>query len=129
VSQLRRLIAVGLIFGGACFGSADHVTGSAHAQGTKPAAPFPSEVQVDLLRDWPTFSRAAWTRLPTSSIARANSAQVYSNHGWQTVAQRIAYKYSRGHKDIVVVIGHSLGFNATFDVSPTRSTGRTFPSS
>jgi len=56
------------------------------------------------------------------------SAQVYSNHGWQTVAQRIAYKYSRGHKDIVVVIGHSLGANATL-MSPTRSTGRTFPSS
>lgn len=42
---------------------------------------------------------------------------MYSTHGWQSVAQRIASKYSRGHKDIVVVIGHSLGANATFDVA------------
>jgi hypothetical protein len=45
------------------------------------------------------------------------SARVYSTHGRQSVAQRIADKYSRGHKDIVVIIGHSLGANATFDIA------------
>jgi hypothetical protein len=45
------------------------------------------------------------------------SSRVYSTHGWQSVAQRIADKYSRGHKDIVVIIGHSLGANATFDIA------------
>jgi hypothetical protein len=45
------------------------------------------------------------------------SARVYSTHGWQSVAHRIADRYSRGHKDIIVIIGHSLGANATFDVA------------
>ena len=33
------------------------------------------------------------------------------------VAHRIADNYSRGHKDIIVIIGHSLGGNATFDIA------------
>ena len=97
MSQLRRLIAVGLIFGGACFGSADHVIGSAHAQGTKPTAPFPSEVQVDLLRGLADIFSRGMDTLADKLNRQGYSAQVYSNHGWQTVAQRIAYKYSRGH--------------------------------
>jgi Thioesterase domain len=117
VFQLRRLIALGLICGGVCFGPADHGIGSAHAQGTKAAAPSASEVQVDLLRGLADIFSRGMDTLADKLNRQGYSAQVYSTHGWQTVAQRIAYKYSRGHKDIVVVIGHSLGANATFDVA------------
>jgi Thioesterase domain len=45
------------------------------------------------------------------------SARVYSTHGWQSAAGRIADRYTRGHRDIIVIIGHSLGANAAFDVA------------
>jgi hypothetical protein len=45
------------------------------------------------------------------------SARVDSTNGWHTVAHRIADQYSRGHKDIIVIIGHSLGANAMFDIA------------
>jgi hypothetical protein len=117
MSQWRRLFAIGLICGGAWFGPADHIIGSAHAKATKPAAPSPSEVQVDLLRGLADIFSRGMDTLAGKLSHLGYSAQVYSTHGWQSVAQRIASKYSRGHKDIVVVIGHSLGANATFDVA------------
>ena len=113
--QWRRLFAIGLICGSACFGPADPIIGSANAQGTKPAAA--SEVQVDLLRGLADIFSRGMDTLAGKLNHLGYSAQVYSTHGWQSVAQRIASKYSRGHKDIVVVIGHSLGANATFDVA------------
>jgi hypothetical protein len=67
--------------------------------------------------DLPTFSLAAWTRLPLHSIDRGYNARVYSTGGWQLVARRIASDSARGQKDIVVLIGHSLGANATFDIA------------
>ncbi len=117
MSQLRMLFAVVLICGGACSGPAGRIIGSADAQGTKPAAPSPSEVQVDLLRGLADIFSRGMDTLAEKLNRQGYSAQVYSTHGWQSVAQRIAYKYSRGHKDIVVVVGHSLGANATFDVA------------
>ena len=99
-----------------------------HAKATKPAAPSSSEVQVDLLRGLADIFSRGMDTLAGKLNHLGYSAQVYSTHGWQSVAQRIASKYSRGHKDIVVVIGHSLGANATLTL-PERSTGRTFPSS
>lgn len=66
---------------------------------------------------WPIFSRAAWTALTEKLNQQGYSARVYSTNGWQAVAHRIADKYSRGHKDIIVIIGHSLGANATFDIA------------
>jgi hypothetical protein len=37
------------------------------------------------------------------------SARVYRTNQWPTAAQRIADQYSRGHKVIIVLVGHSLG--------------------
>jgi Thioesterase domain len=45
------------------------------------------------------------------------SARVYSTNGWQSVAQRIADRYARGDRDVVVLIGHSLGADATLDIA------------
>jgi hypothetical protein len=115
LSQWRRFFATGLICGSAWFGPADQIIGSANAQGTKPAAA--SEVQVDLLRGLADIFSRGMDTLANKLNRLGYSAQVYSTHGWQSVAQRVASKYSRGHKDIVVVIGHSLGANATFDVA------------
>jgi pimeloyl-ACP methyl ester carboxylesterase len=45
------------------------------------------------------------------------SARVYSHTNWQSVAQRIAARYARGDKPIVVLIGHSLGADATLQIA------------
>jgi hypothetical protein len=115
VSKLHWLFAIGLICGSACFGPAEQLIGPANAQSSNAATA--SEVQVDLLRGLADIFSHGMDTLADKLGRLGYSAQVYSTHGWQSVAQRIAYKYSRGHKDIVVVIGHSLGANATFDVA------------
>lgn len=116
--RLRSVLAGAFICGGAWFGPADLVIGSANAQGTTTSAtPAASEVQVDLLRGLADIFSHGMDTLAVKLNRMGYSAQVYSTHGWQSVAQRIAYKYSRGQKDVVVVVGHSLGANATFDVA------------
>jgi hypothetical protein len=81
------------------------------------AAASASQVQVDLLRGLAdVFSRGMDT-LAAKLNQQGYSAQAYSTNGWQSVAHRIADKYSRGHRDIIVIIGHSLGANATFDIA------------
>jgi hypothetical protein len=111
VSKLRWLFAIGLICGSACFVPPDQIIGPANAQSSNAATA--SEVQVDLLRGLADIFSHGMDTLADKLDRLGYSAQVYSTHGWQSVAQRIASKYSRGHKDIVVVIGHSLGANAT----------------
>jgi len=117
VSQWGKFFAISLVCVTACFGAAGHIVSSAHAKPAKSAAPSPSEVQVDLLRGLADIFSRGMDTLAGKLNHMGYSAQVYSTHGWQSVAQRIAQKYSRGHKDIVVVIGHSLGANAAFDVA------------
>src|SRR6516165_1429059 len=86
------------------------------AQSTqRQAAASPSQVQVDLLRGLADiFSRGT---LATKLNQQGYSARVFSTNGWHSVAHRIADQYSRGHKDIIVIIGHSLGANAMFDIA------------
>jgi hypothetical protein len=62
------------------------------------------------------FSRGMDT-LAAKLNQQGYSARVYSTNGWHSVAHRIADQYSRGHKDIIVIIGHSLGANAMFDIA------------
>jgi pimeloyl-ACP methyl ester carboxylesterase len=91
---------------------------SAVAQQSAPAAAATaSQVQVDLLRGLADIFSRGMDTLADRLNRQGYSAQVYSTHGWQSVARRIADKYSHGHKDIVVLIGHSLGANATFDIA------------
>src|SRR5262249_52796109 len=92
----------------------------AAAQRTQAAA-SPSQVQVDLLRGLAdVFSRGMDT-LTAKLNQRGYGARVYSTNGWQTVAHRIAVAYSRGHKDIIVIIiviiGHSLAAKAPFTIA------------
>ena len=81
------------------------------------AAASPSQVQVDLLRGLADIFSRGMDTLTEKLNRQGYSARVYSTNGWQSVAHRIADNYSRGHKDIIVIIGHSLGANATFDIA------------
>jgi hypothetical protein len=81
------------------------------------SAASPSQVQVDLLRGLADIFSRGMDALTEKLNQQGYSARVYSTNGWQAVAHRIADKYSRGHKDIIVIIGHSLGANATFDIA------------
>lgn len=81
------------------------------------AAPAAKQVQVDLFRGLAdVFSRGMDT-LTEKLNRQGYLARVYSTGGWQSAARRIADQYNRGHRVIIVLIGHSLGANATFDIA------------
>lgn len=80
-------------------------------------APTARQVQVDLFRGLAdVFSRGMDT-LTEKLNRQGYLARVYSTHGWSSAAERIADQFSRGHRAIIVLIGHSLGANATFDIA------------
>jgi hypothetical protein len=86
------------------------------------AAPGPesasrAEVQVDLFRGLADIFSRGMDTLTHRLNQEGYSARVYSTNQWPTAAQRIAAQYSRGHKVIVVLVGHSLGGNAIFDAA------------
>src|SRR5262249_22424137 len=81
------------------------------------AAARPSQVQVDLLRGLADIFSRGMDTLAAKLNQQGYSARVYSTNGWHSVAHRIADQYSRRHKDIIVIIGHSLGANAMFDIA------------
>jgi hypothetical protein len=118
MNPLRRLlVTVTIICGAICFATADRIGGLAAAQTTTQKTPTASQVQVDLFRGLADIFSRGMDTLADKFNRQGYSARVYSTHGWQSVATRIADKYTRGHKDIVVIIGHSLGANATFDIA------------
>jgi hypothetical protein len=100
-----------------CFAGPNRVICPASAQTSAQAAPTPKQVQVDLLRGLADIFSRGMDSLADKLNREGYSARVYSTNGWQAVAHRIADKYTRGHKDIVVIIGHSLGANAAFDIA------------
>ena len=80
-------------------------------------APTAKEVQVDLFRGLADIFSRGMDTLTEKLNRQGYSARVYSTNGWPTAGRRIADQYSRGHKPIIVLIGHSLGGNATFDIA------------
>ena len=102
-----------IVFSTGAFAQAAQTTAAQKGQ----AAANPSQVQVDLLRGLADIFSRGMDTLTVKLNQQGYSARVYSTSGWQSVAHRIADKYSRGHKDIIVIIGHSLGANATFDIA------------
>ena len=109
MSPLRQLLAIAAI--------CSVVSTAATAQTAAKAPPTAAQVQVDLLRGLADIFSRGMDTLTDKLNREGYSARVYSTNGWQSVARRIADTYSRGHKDIVVIIGHSLGANATFDIA------------
>jgi Thioesterase domain len=75
------------------------------------------QVQVDLFRGLADIFSRGMDTLTVTLNRQGYNAHVYSTGGWHLVARRIASDSARGQKDIVVLIGHSLGANATFDIA------------
>jgi len=86
------------------------------------AAPAPgpvsrADVQADLFRGLADIFSRGMDTLTHRLNQEGYSARVYSTNQWPSAAQRIADQYSRGHKVIVVLVGHSPGGNAIFDAA------------
>ena len=116
-SPSRRLFAAGIVCGTLCLGAGHQIVAPALAQSAKPPAPTAAPVQVDLFRGLADIFSRGMDTLTDKLNRQGYSARVYSTNGWQAVAQRIAADYARGRKDIVVLIGHSLGANATIQLA------------
>jgi len=116
MSTLRRLF-VAVICGVLCWVAENQTSALAATANTAQTLPAASQVQVDLLRGLADIFSRGMDTLTDKLNRQGYSARVYSTNGWQSVARRIADQYSRGHKDVVVIIGHSLGANATFDIA------------
>ena len=114
---LRRSCVAAALAGVICLAAIGGPAAAQTAAKPQAAPPTAKQVQVDLLRGLAdVFSRGLDT-LTDRLNRQGYSARVYSTNGWQAVARRIADEYSHGHKDIVVIIGHSLGANAAFDIA------------
>ena len=113
--SLRTIVIISASLIMLSIGSFAQAQGTAAPSRTKAAAA--SQVQVDLLRGLADIFSRGMDTLAAKLNQQGYSAQVYSTNGWQSVAHRIADKYSRGHRDIIVIIGHSLGGNAAFDIA------------
>src|SRR5262252_6819825 len=73
--------------------------------------------QLDLFRGLADIFSRGMDTLTHRLNQEGYSARVYSTNQWPSAAQRIADQYSRRHKVIVVLVGHSLGGNAIFDAA------------
>lgn len=113
MSFVARLVAA-LLAGSLLFGLEGQEMVQA-APGPEPASR--AEVQVDLFRGLADIFSRGMDTLTHRLNQEGYSARVYSTNQWPTAAQRIAAQYSRGHKVIVVLVGHSLGGNAIFDAA------------
>lgn len=80
-------------------------------------SPSAKQVQVDLFRGLADIFSRGMDTLTEKLNRQGYSARVHSTNGWSATAARITDQYSRGHKPIIVLIGHSLGANATFDLA------------
>jgi hypothetical protein len=109
----RRRILRTLVSGAATFPA----IGWTKAIAATPAKATPRQVQVDLFRGLADIFSRGMDTLTERLNRQGYSARVYSTNGWQMAGRRIADQYSRGHKPIIVLIGHSLGGNATFDIA------------
>ncbi|HZC57077.1 MAG TPA: lipase [Xanthobacteraceae bacterium] len=112
----RRLMTAFAVCSAVCLGVANLV-GPAAAQTAAKAAVSPRQVQVDLFRGLADIFSRGMDTLTERLNRQGFTARVYSTNGWQTAVRRIADRYARGDKDIVVLIGHSLGADATIDAA------------
>jgi hypothetical protein len=112
----RRLVSAFAICGMVCLvvvSPASLAAAQTSAQSTVAAR----QVQVDLFRGLADIFSRGMDTLTEKLNRQGYSARVYSHTNWQAVARRIADRYARGDKDIVVLIGHSLGADATLQIA------------
>src|SRR5580658_7876781 len=114
---LRRLVLGGTICSALCLVATHQSGGLAAAQTATQALPTAAQVRVDLFRGLGDIFSRGMDTLTDKLNRQGYSARVYSTNGWQSAARQIVDSSSRGQKDIVVLIGHSLGADATFDIA------------
>jgi hypothetical protein len=114
--SFRRLVSAWAICGAVCFALVNP-SGYAVAQTSAQPAVQARQVQVDLFRGLADIFSRGMDTLTERLNRQGYSARVYSHGNWQSVARRIAERYARGDKDIVVLIGHSLGADATLQIA------------
>jgi pimeloyl-ACP methyl ester carboxylesterase len=115
MSIFRQSLTALAICGIVNFAAAGHAAAQKKAQ---PAA-VPRHVQVDLFRGLADIFSRGMDTLTDKLNRQGYSARVYSHTHWQSVARNIADRYARGDRDIVVLIGHSLGADATLQIANT----------
>jgi hypothetical protein len=76
-----------------------------------------SETHVYLMRGLLGIFSLGMDELAGKLNNRGFRANVYGYEVWQTIADQIVERRRAGHNGPVVIIGHSLGANATFDVA------------
>jgi hypothetical protein len=77
----------------------------------------PAQVQVDLFRGLGDIFSRGMDSLGHKLQSQGYTARVYSTNDWPSAASRITSLYVNRHKVIIVLIGHSLGGNAIFDLA------------
>ncbi len=112
----RRLVSVFAICGMVCLAIVSAAGSAAARTGAQPAVAA-RQVQADLFRGLADIFSRGMDTLTEKLNRQGYSARVYSHGNWQSVARRIAERYARGDKDIVVLIGHSLGADATLQIA------------
>jgi hypothetical protein len=113
----RRLVLAAAICCAVSVTATHQSGGLASAQTAAQPMPTAVQVRVDLFRGLADIFSRGMDTLTDRLNRQGYKARVYSTSGWQTAARQIAEAYSRGQKDIVVLIGHSLGADATFDIA------------
>lgn len=113
----RRFFLTGTI-GGFCFAAAIRAGGSvAAAQAGAQPGLATAHVRIDLFRGLANVFSRGMDTLAARLNGRGYSARVHSTNGWRSTVRQIADRDARGQRDIVVLIGHSLGANATIQAA------------
>jgi hypothetical protein len=74
-------------------------------------------VEVDLLRGFAGVFSLGMDTLTDSLGQQGYRTRVGSHRNWRSVARHVADRYARAPKEIVVLIGHSLGADATLQIA------------
>jgi len=115
--ELRRLFLAGIIFSVTCFAATNQIGGVATAQTNTQTAITAAQVEVDLLRGFAGVFSLGMDTLADSLRRQGYRTRVGSHRNWRLVARHIADRYARAPKEIVVLIGHSLGADATLQIA------------
>jgi hypothetical protein len=109
----RSIMAVAICSAVALFATSGH----AFAQSKAKPALAPRQVQVDLFRGLADIFSRGMDTLTEKLNRQGYVARGYSHGQWQAVARHTADRYARGDRDMVVLIGHSLGADATLQIA------------
>ena len=114
---LSRRFFITCTLSGLCFAVTRRFGGVATAQTGAQSALAAPHVRVDLFRGLANVFSRGMDTLADRLNRQGYRARVHSTNGWRSVVTQIASGYSRGQRDIVVLIGHSLGANATIQAA------------